>query len=158
MEFDEQTGYIADADIDAWAVSSDSGYIYSGNRKLDWAFALTPPAATRMAIKRQGHSTRSFQKDAFYGQASLTTLSNIILVGPTLRFTPIDKIRLDPGVFAARRQNSDDGVYRPGMITVPGTISSSGKRLGTLYQAIRQLDTNITVDPDYLFYYIDSAI
>lgn len=156
----KQTGHIADADIDAWAVSSDSGYTFAGPWKTRLGFRVDAASGDKDGDHKAGTFDPLFPKNAFYGQASLTTLSNIILVGPTLRFAPFDKIRFEPAVFAAWRQNSDDGVYLPGMVTVPGTTSSNGKRLGTLYQANANWTptSNITVDLDYLFYDIGSAI
>lgn len=156
----KQTGHIANADIDAWAVSSDSGYTFAGPWKARLGFRIDAASGDKDGDHKAGTFDPLFPKNAFYGQASLTTLSNIILLGPTLRFTPFDKVRFEPGVFAAWRQNSDDGVYLPGMVTVPGTTSSSGKRLGTLYQANANWTptSNITVDLDYLFYDIGSAI
>lgn len=156
----KQTGHIGDADIDAWAVSSDSGYTFAGPWKTRLGLRVDAASGDKDDDHKAGTFDPLFPKNAFYGQASLTTLSNIVLAGPTLRFAPFDKIRFEPGVFVAWRQNSDDGVYLPGMVTVPGTTTSSGKRLGTLYQANANWTptSNITVDLDYLFYDIGSAI
>lgn len=156
----KQTGHIADADIDAWAVSSDSGYTFAGPWKARLGFRVDAASGDKDGDHKAGSFDPLFPKNAFYGQASLTTLSNIVLAGPTLRFAPFDKVRFEPGVFAAWRQNTDDGVYLPGMVTVPGTTTSSGKRLGTLYQANANWTPtfNISVDLDYLFYDIGSAI
>ncbi|NWC09298.1 alginate export family protein [Pseudomonas agarici] len=156
----KQTGHIANADIDAWGVSSDSGYTFAGPWKARLGFRFDAASGDKDGDHKAGSFDPMFPKNAFYGQASLTTLSNIILTGPTLRFSPFDKVRFEPGVFAAWRQNTDDGVYLPGMVAVPGTTTSKGKRLGTLYQTnVNWTPTsNITVDLDYLFYDIGSAI
>ena len=74
--------------------------------------------------------------------------------------THFNKFRFEPGMFAAWRESNDDGVYLPGMTTAPRTTASSGKRLGTLYQANANWTptVNVSVDLDYLFYDIGSAI
>ncbi|OXR34347.1 hypothetical protein PSUM_00095 [Pseudomonas umsongensis] len=71
-----------------------------------------------------------------------------------------NKFRFEPGIFAGWRESNEDGVYLPGMTTAPGTTNRRGKRLGTLYQANANWTptANVSVDLDYLFYDIDSAI
>jgi hypothetical protein len=156
----KQVGHMASADIDAWAVSSDSGYTFAGPWKARLGLRVDAASGDKDGDHKAGTFDPLFPKNAFYGQASLTTLSNIILVGPTLRFSPFNKLRFEPGVFAAWRESNDDGVYLPGMTTAPGTTTSSGKRLGTLYQANANWTptANVSVDLDYLFYDIGSAI
>lgn len=156
----KQVGHLSSADIDAWAVSSDTGFTFDGPWKTRLGFRVDAASGDKDGDHKVGTFDPLFPKNAFYGHGSLTTLSNIILVGPTLRFSPINKFRFEPGVFAAWRENDDDGVYLPGMTTAPGTTTSDGKRLGTLYLANANWTptSNITVDLDYLYYDIGSAI
>jgi hypothetical protein len=55
---------------------------------------------------------------------------------------------------------SQERILPSGMTTAPGTTTSSGKRLGTLYQANANWTptANASVDLDYLFYDIGSTI
>ncbi|WP_263263229.1 alginate export family protein [Pseudomonas sp. RIT-PI-S] len=155
-----QFGQLHGADIRAWALSSDTGYTFAG--------ALRPRLGLRIDVAsgdgqagdgRVGTFDPLYPRNGVYGEASLTTLANIIVVGPTLGFSPHPRLRLEPGVFAVWKQNPDDGVYMPGMSMLPGT-RDSGRHLGTIYRAnLRWLaSANTTVDLDCKYYAVGSAI
>lgn len=155
-----QTGHLGNASIRAWAVSSDTGYTF--------AHPWQPRLGMRIdAVSGDGDlgdgkvSTFDplFPRNGVYGEASLTTLSNIIVVGPTFAFSPWRKLRFEPGVFKVWKQREEDGVYMPGMSLLANT-RGTGRHVGTIYRAnTRWLATpNLTLDLDLKYYDVGAAI
>lgn len=155
-----QTGHLGNASIRAWAVSSDTGYNFAG------------PWAPRLGMRIDGASGDGklrdgkvgtfdplFPRNGVYGEASLTTLANVIVVGPTFGVSPWSQWRMEPGIFGVWKQNTHDGVYMPGMGMLAGT-RDTGRYVGTIYRAnTRWTPTaNLTLDLDLKYYDVGAAI
>ena len=155
-----QTGHLGNASIRAWAVSSDTGYTFEGSwlprlgMRLDLASGDGEAGDSKV-----GTFDPLYPRNGVYGEASLTTLSNVMVIGPTFGFSPWRSLRFEPGVFEVWKQNVNDGVYMPGMSMLAGT-RDTGRRIGTIYRAnTRWLATpNLTVDLDVKYYDIGAAI
>ncbi|POG10942.1 hypothetical protein BGP84_14805 [Pseudomonas putida] len=155
-----QTGHLGNASIRAWAVSSDSGYTFAHpwqprlGMRIDAASGDSDPGDGKV-----GTFDPLYPRNGVYGEASLTTLSNIIVVGPTFGFSPWRTVRFEPGVFGVWKQREEDGVYMPGMSLLANT-RGTGRTVGTIYRAnTRWLATpNLTLDLDLKYYDVGAAI
>ncbi|CAD5110088.1 alginate export family protein [Zestomonas carbonaria] len=155
-----QVGHLGDARIRAWALSSDSGYTWDAEgrprlgMRIDMASGDDDPGDDRV-----GTFDPLFPRNQVYGEASLTTLANAVVVGPTIGYSPHPRLRVEPAVLGVWKHKSADGVYFTGMNMAPGT-AGTGKRAGTVYKTnLRWLVTpNLTVDLDGLFYDVGTAI
>jgi len=155
-----QFGHLGGASIRAWAVSSDTGYTFAGPLRPRLGLRVDVASGDDSAGDgRVGTFDPLYPRNGVYGEASLTTLANIVIVGPTFAFSPHPRLRLEPGVFAVWKENANDGVYMPGMSMLPGT-RDSGRHLGTIYRAnLRWLaSANTTFDLDCKYYDVGSAI
>jgi len=155
-----QSGHLGNASIRAWAVSSDTGYTFNH----PWAprLAMRLDAASGdsdLGDGKVGTFDPLYPRNGVYGEASLTTLSNIIVIGPTFGFSPWRTLRFEPGIFEVWKQNTHDGVYMPGMSILANT-RDTGRHVGTIYRVnTRWLATpNLTLDLDLKYYDIGAAI
>lgn len=156
-----QFGDLDGQDIRAWGVSSDSGYRFADawdtrlGMRIDAASGDRDPGDGKLQT-----FDPLYPNNGWYGEIGLTTLSNIILAGPTLSLAPTPSLRLEPGVFAVWRESTDDAIYTPGMVPVPGSQNVDERYTGTIYRLnLRwKVTTNITLDGDYNYYDVGSAI
>lgn len=155
-----QTGHLGSSSIRAWAISSDSGYTFEHPWKprLGVRFDIAS-GDDEAADGKVGTFDPLFPRNGVYGEASLTTLSNIIVIGPTFGFSPWRQLRFEPGIFGLWKQNASDGVYTPGMSMLANT-RDTGRHVGTIYRAnTRWLATpNLTFDVDLKYYDVGAAI
>lgn len=155
-----QSGHLGNASIRAWVVSSDTGYTFNHPWQPRLGMRLDVASGDSDAGDgKVGTFDPLFPRNGVYGEASLTTLSNIIVVGPTFGFSPWRQLRFEPGIFELYKQNTNDGVYMPGMSMLANT-RGTGKHVGTIYRAnTRWLATpNLTVDLDLKYYAVGAAI
>jgi hypothetical protein len=155
-----QTGHLGGSSIRAWVVSSDSGYTFEHPWKPRLGMRFDIASGDGGAGDgKVGTFDPLFPRNGVYGEASLTTLSNIIVIGPTFGFSPWRQLRFEPGIFELWKQDANDGVYTPGMSMLPNT-RNTGRHVGTIYRAnTRWLATpNLTVDVDLKYYDVGSAI
>jgi hypothetical protein len=155
-----QAGHLGGADIRAWVVSSDTGYTFNHPWQPRVGIRLDVASGDGDAGDgKVGTFDPLFPRNGVYGEASLTTLSNVIVIGPTFGFSPWSSLRFEPGVFEVWKQNTHDGVYMPGMSMLAQT-RDSGRRVGTIYRAnTRWLATpNLTLDLDLKYYDVGAAI
>lgn len=156
-----QFGDMAGADIRAWGLSTDSGYSFAG----PWRARLGLRIDMASGDQRAGDSRVEtfdplFPRNGVYGEAALVTLSNVIIVGPVLAFSPWQNLRIEPGLFKMWKQSRDDAVYFPGMVVAANAEQSSSRDIGNIFRAnVRWLaSTNLTVDVDYKYYDVGRAI
>lgn len=155
-----QRGHLGGASIRAWALSSDSGYTFAHpwqprlGLRVDAASGDGEPGDGKV-----GTFDPLFPRNGVYGEASLTTLSNLIVVGPTFGFSPSRTVRFEPAVLAVWKQREEDGVYMPGMSMLANT-RGTGRHVGTIYRAnARWLATpNLTLDLDLKYYDVGAGI
>lgn len=97
--------------------------------------------------RRAGTFDPLYARNGEYGVASLTTLANLMLVGPTFGYSLAPGLRIEPSVFALWKQRRADGVYFSGMGMAAGTAGTP-RRVGTSYRShLRWLDNNnLTLD------------
>ncbi|SNS82234.1 alginate export family protein [Pseudomonas segetis] len=156
-----QFGEMEGSDIRAWGVSSNTGYRFSDvwNSRLGFKLDIASGDKSSGDGKLETFDPL-YPTNGWYGEIGLTTLSNLVLLGPVFAFSPTQDIRLEPGVFAIWRQSTDDAVYTPGMIPVPGTQNSDERYSGTIYRVNLRwnLTQNLTVDGDYNYYDVGSGI
>lgn len=155
-----QTGHLGNASIRAWVVSGGAGYTFEHpwQPRLGMRFDVAS-GDSDSGDGKVGTFDPLFPRNGVYGEASLTTLSNVIVVGPTFGFSPWRQVRFDPGIFEVWKQRTQDGVYTPGMSMLANT-RDTGKHVGTIYRAnTRWLATpNLTLDLDLKYYDVGAAI
>ncbi|MCY1401246.1 Alginate export [compost metagenome] len=156
-----QFGDMASADIRAWAFSTDSGYSFAGPWRPRLGLRIDAASGDRQAgDDRVETFDPLFPRNGVYGEAALITLSNAIIVGPVLAFSPWPTLRIEPGLFKAWKESADDAVYFPGMVVAATAEQSSGRDIGTILRAnVKWLaSTNLTVDLDYKYYDVGRAV
>lgn len=124
-------------------------------------FRVDAASGDRQAGNRQVETFDPlFPRNGVYGEAALITLSNAIIVGPVLVFSPWPTVRIEPGVFKAWKQSDADAVYLPGMAPVVSSDQGAGREIGTIAKAnLRWLaSSNLTIDVDYKYYNVAEAI
>lgn len=156
-----QFGHLGDARIMAWFVSGATGYTFDHPWKP--RIGLRSDIASGDADRgdnKVGTFDPLYSKNGYYGEASLTTLSNLIVFGPSLAFSPTPKFRIEPAVYGAWRESENDGVYFTGVSLVPNTQNVSGKAVGTIYKATGRwlAGRNVTVDMDWEYFDVAKAI
>lgn len=95
-----------------------------------------------------------------YGEAALITLSNAIIVGPVLGFSPWPQLRIEPGLFKVWKQQAGDAVYYPGMGVAASAQQSRGRDVGNILRANLKwfASKNLTFDLDYKYYDVGGAL
>ncbi len=155
-----QTGHLGNASIRAWALSSDSGYTFAHPWQPRLGMRIDAASGdSDLGDGKVGTFDPLYPRNGVYGEASLTTLSNVIVVGPTFGFSPWRSLRFEPGILEVWKQREEDGVYMPGMSLLANT-RGTGRHVGTIYRAnTRWLATpNLTLDLDLKYYDVGSAI
>jgi len=155
-----QGGHLGGASIRAWAVSSDSGYTFDHPWQPRLGMRVDAASGdSDLGDGKVGTFDPLFPRNGVYGEASLTTLSNVIVVGPTFGFSPWRTVRFEQGVLEVWKQREEDGVYMPGMSLLANT-RGTGRHVGTIYRAnTRWLATpNLTLDLDMKYYDVGAAI
>ncbi|WP_273805373.1 MULTISPECIES: alginate export family protein [unclassified Pseudomonas] len=156
-----QGGHLAGARIRAWGLSSETGYRLGGAWKPRLALRVDAASGDHgPGDDRVGTFDPLYPKNGFYGDSGLTTLANLYLVGPLLTLAPRPTLQLESGLFGVWRQSTADGVYLPGMTTVPGTAASSARKAGTLWRNnLRWMPTaNLTLDLEYSYFQAGAAV
>ncbi|WP_449433426.1 alginate export family protein [Pseudomonas putida] len=156
-----QLGEMAGASIRAWGLSTDTGYSYAGPWRPRLGLRVDMASGDRNAGDNRVETFDPlFPRNGVYGEAALITLSNVIIVGPVLAFSPWQDVRIEPGVFKVWKQSPGDAVYFPNMVVAAGPEQSSGRDIGTIFRAnIRWLaSSNLTLDVDYKYYDVGTAI
>ncbi|MFK0092326.1 alginate export family protein [Pseudomonas sp. NPDC090592] len=156
-----QFGHLDDANIRAWAVAGTSGYTFDA----PWQprIGLRTDVASgdsRRGDNRVGTFDPLYGKNGYYGEAGITTLSNLIVVGPQVAFSPLPSLRIEPAIFGVWKQQAEDGVYFTGMGLAPGTTNTESRHVGTIYKTnVRWLATrNLTVDFDWEYLAAGNAL
>lgn len=160
-EFTRQTGHIGDADISAWAVGGDIGYRLNTRPYLRLSLRTEVTSGDKQPRDgKAGTFDPMFGLNGYYGGAVVTQLSNIVLVGPELRFSPARNVIVLPGAFMIWKQSDEDGVYVPGMGVLPGSTQMDGRRVGTSYRARTRwlASQNLTFDFDVQYFDVSRAM
>jgi len=156
-----QSGTLAGGDIRAWAFSTDSGYTFSAPWRPRLGLRVDAASGDRQAGDKQVETFDPlFPRNGVYGEAALITLSNAIIVGPVLAFSPWPTVRIEPGVFKAWKQRAGDAVYVPGMVPIVPSGQGAGREIGTIARAnLRWLaSSNLTIDLDYKYYAVAKMV
>jgi len=158
-----QFGQLADADIRAWATSATVGHAY---RDLKWqpALALHFNAASS---DDDPHDNKSNTFDPlfpangkFFGEASLTTLANLVSAGPQFVIAPRSDFTVSTTLLGMWRQTENGAVYLPGMQPLAGTSAAGGDFMGTTVDLFARwaATENLTVDLEYLYFDVSGPI
>ncbi|MFU1922415.1 alginate export family protein, partial [Klebsiella pneumoniae] len=111
-----------------WALSSDSGYTFATAWKPRLGLRLDAASGDRKAGDGRVQTFDPlFPRNGVYGEAALITLSNAIIVGPVLGFSPWPQLRIEPGLFKVWKQQAGDAVYYPGMGVAASAQQSRGR-------------------------------
>ncbi len=156
-----QTGHLADADIDAWAISGTSGYGFTGPLRSRLGIRLDVISGDdRRGDDKVGTFDPLFPRNSLWGKANLTTPANLVLFGPTYSFSPRPWLQIEPSISSLWRQNNHDAVYYPNLIAAPGTTTSSGSHIGMMYKTdVRwNASRNLTFDLEYLYFDSGAAL
>lgn len=156
-----QGGHLGNADIHAWAVAGSSGYTFDApwRPRLGLRTDVASGDGER-GDNRVGTFDPLYGKNGYYGEAGITTLSNLIVIGPQFAFSPIPAVRIEPAVFGAWKQQRNDGVYFTGMGLAPDSADTRSRHAGTIYKAnVRWLASrNLTVDFDWEYFEVSGAL
>ncbi|HBP0978159.1 hypothetical protein AN458_19495 [Pseudomonas aeruginosa] len=156
-----QFGRLAGAGIRAWALSSDSGYTFATAWKPRLGLRLDAASGDRKAGDGRVQTFDPlFPRNGVYGEAALITLSNAIIVGPVLGFSPWPQLRIEPGLFKVWKQQAGDAVYYPGMGVAASAQQSRGRDVGNILRANLKwfASKNLTFDLDYKYYNVGGAL
>ncbi|WP_262927249.1 alginate export family protein [Phytohalomonas tamaricis] len=158
-----QFGKFAGDDIRAWGLWSAVGYTLES---AQWK----PGMALRFDVASGDDNPNDNESNTFdplfpangkfYGNASLTTMANLIAIGPQFAFSPHPDVTISPTILALWRESSDDAAYMPNMRPIAGTADVSGRRLGTSYDLFTRWTptANLTVDLEYQYYDVSDVI
>lgn len=156
-----QFGHLDDAQIRAWAVSGVTGYTFDH----PWVPRLALRSDIASGDSKRGDNKIGtfdplYSKNGYYGEASLTTLSNLIVLGPAFSFSPAPQVRIEPAIYKVWRENTNDGVYFTGMSLVPNSPNVADKSVGTIYKATGRwlASRNVTVDMDWEYFDVGRAV
>lgn len=156
-----QTGHLDHADINAWAVSGNSGYRFADSLRSRLGIRLDVISGDdKRGDDKVGTFDPIFPRNALWGKANLTTPANLVLFGPTYGFSPRPSFLVEPSISGLWRQNNNDAVYYPNLIAVPGTTKSDGSYIGMMYKAdVRwAASQNLTFDVEYLYFDTGAAL
>lgn len=156
-----QFGHLGDANIRAWAMAGSSGYTFDA----PWQPRLGLRTDIASGDSRRGDNHVGtfdplFGKNGYYGEAGITTLSNLIVVGPQFAFSPTPALRIEPAIYSVWKQQAEDGVYYTGMALAAGSTNTDSRHLGTIYKTyVRWLASrNLTVDLDWEYFDVSGAV
>lgn len=156
-----QFGHLGGANISAWAVAGSSGYTFDapGQPRLGLRTDIAS-GDSRRGDNHVGTFDPLFGKNGYYGEAGITTLANLIVVGPQVAFSPFPSLRIEPAIYSVWKQKADDGVYYTGMGLAAGSTNTDSRHLGTIYKTyVRWLATrNLTVDFDWEYFDVSGAM
>lgn len=156
-----QFGHLKDANIRAWAVAGSSGYTFDAPWRPRLGLRTDIASGDgRTSDQHIGTFDPLYGKNGYYGEAGITTLANLVVVGPQLAFSPIPALRIEPAIYRLWKQRAEDGVYYTGMALAAGTAGTDSKALGTIYKAyLRWLPSrNLTIDLDWEYFDIAGAL
>lgn len=156
-----QFGHLKDTDIHAWAVAGSSGYTFDAPWRPRLGLRTDIASGDgRRGDSRIGTFDPLYGKNGYYGEAGITTLSNVVVIGPQFAFSPTPSLRIEPAIFKLWKQRAEDGVYFTGMGIAPGTAGTDSKEMGTIYKTyLRWLPSrNLTVDLDWEYFDVAGAI
>lgn len=150
-----QFGHLGDATIQAWAVAGSTGYTFDAawqpriGLRTDFA-----SGDSQRGDNRVGTFDPLFGKNGYYGEAGITTLANLMVVGPQLAFSPLPALRIEPAIFTVWKQKAQDGIYYTGMGLATGSTNTDSRHVGTIYKTnVRWLASrNLTVDLDWEYF------
>ena len=146
-----QYGRFGDRDIDAFAVSSDTGWTFAAL----WA---SPRLGLRGDIVSGGNSRGTgalgtfyplFPKNNYFTEANIQTPMNVIDVYPALQIQPRRDLAFSAGVEWAWRENIHDSFYQPPGLPVVAGDANNRRYLGTSstaqveWYATANLDLNL---------------
>ena len=149
-----QTGRHLGRPIDAWGVFLVQSYTLS---RVTW----TPRLGLRVDAASGGGTFGSGTMRAFHplyastgylGEGSFLSLSNLLLLAPSVSLAPADGITFDLEYDFAWRMRQDDAAYAGQMRTYPGTPGVPGReiggllRLGADWEATRHLTLSIALE------------
>lgn len=156
-----QFGHLDDATIRAWAVAGSSGYTFDGAWQPRLGLRTDIASGDgKLGDNRIGTFDPLYGKNGYYGEAGITTLSNIIVIGPQFALSPVPSLRIEPAIFGAWKQKAQDGVYFTGMGLAPGSTNTDSRHVGTIYKTnVRWLASrNLTVDLDWEYFDVGNGL
>lgn len=160
-DFAHQSGTLGEADIDAWTVTGEAGYTFTGEWKPRLALRLDAASGDDdLGDDEVGVFDPMFPKNGTYGGAGVTTLANNYVVGPVVSFVPRSDMAVHITAYQAWKESTDDGVYVPGMVVAPGTTTTRSSDIGQIYNAelLWRVNPNTTLRFEYGFVRAGEAI
>jgi hypothetical protein len=130
-----QSGEHAGRDIRAWGIRSDTGYSFQSPARVRLGLHLDVASG---GDPRSASTTRTFDplypRNGTYGEAGVTTMANLVLVGPSFGFSPTATTRIQSSIMQTWRESTDDFVYLPNMRPLAATLGNTERDIGTIYQ------------------------
>ncbi|MDB5365593.1 MAG: hypothetical protein JWM77_1520 [Rhodospirillales bacterium] len=149
-----QAGHFRDQDVRAFMAAGEVGYTFAD-------LPLRPRLALQADVASGDGNPNDttlntynplFPKGAYFTEASINTLSNVMDLFPRLQVRPSQSLLLTAGVDFLWRYSRTDDYYRQPFIPVTGTARSRGKYLGTqsTVQADWKLDRHVSITVAYV--------
>lgn len=133
-----QTGDHLGRDISAWGATFDTSYQLTS---AGWR----PRAGFRVDLSSGGDSYAKagtihgfspvYQSSSYLGEGKLLGDSNLMLLAPTLSFTPLKSVKVSMEYDLVRRMAQNDAFYASGLKPYAGTQNVKGYTVGTYGRA-----------------------
>lgn len=130
-----QGGEHASRDIRAWGLRSDNGYTFDTPSRVRVGMHLdVASGGNPLSTSTSRTFDALYPRNGTYGEANMITMSNLILVGPSLNFHPARTLEVISSIMQTWRHSSDDYVYLPGVRPLGATLNNDEREIGTTYQ------------------------
>jgi hypothetical protein len=129
-----QTGDHLGRDVSAWAATFDTSYQLTPQ---GWK----PRIGLRVDLSSGGDSYAKtgtihafspvYQSSSYLGEGKLLGDSNLMLISPTVSFTPLKPVKVSMEYDLVRRMSENDAFYASGLKPYAGTQNAKGYSVGT---------------------------
>lgn len=126
-DFMYQFGDHAGADIKAWGVFSNAGYTFSGANQIRLGMNFDVASGGKYSATKTKTFDPMYFRNGAYGEATVNTMSNQIIVGPSLSFSPVQKVIFSGSVAKTYRYSTQDDIYTTNLGTLGTSTAASGK-------------------------------
>ena len=151
-----QFGSFANRQIQAWTVSSNTGYTF---RETPWSPRIGLKADIASGDSTPGGRTVGtfnalFPKLAYFNQAALLAPANVMDLQPSISIQPFRNVVVTLGWDFAWRQTTQDAIYIEPFVAVPGTAGQGSSYIGNqiALDIAWKIDRHILLEASYVHF------